>query len=117
MSEQKRFETFEEFFPFYLSEHSNPLNRVFHYAGTLSVLALIVYAVVTTQFLYLLAVPFVGYGPAWIGHFIIERNRPATFTYPAWSLRGDFKMLALFLTGRLKRALPSSEDGQASLGR
>ena len=113
MSEHKRYETFEEFFPYYLSEHSDPLNRAFHYAGTLMVLALVAYAVGTMQFLYLLAVPVVGYGPAWIGHFIIERNRPATFTYPGWSLRGDFKMLALFLTGRLKGALPSSDDIRA----
>ena len=109
MSEQKRYQTFEEFFPFYLSEHSDPLNRAFHYAGTVSVLVLATYAVLSLQFWYLLVVPFVGYGPAWIGHFIIEKNRPATFQYPAWSLRGDFKMLGLFMTGRLKRTLPSSD--------
>ena len=103
MSVEKRYESFEEFFPFYLSEHSDPVNRGFHYAGTLSVIAAFLYGVVTLNPWILLAIPVIGYGPAWIGHFIIEKNRPATFTYPGWSLRGDFKMLGLFLTGRLKQ--------------
>ena len=98
---EKRFKTFEEFFPYYLSEHDNPFNRALHYTGTSAAIAVLVTAIVVANPWLILLVGPVGYGPAWIGHFIIERNRPATFTYPFWSLLGDFKMLSLFLTGRL----------------
>jgi len=112
MSEEQRYESFEAFFPYYLSEHSDPLNRALHYVGTLSAVFTLVYSLVTLNFWLLLAIPVIGYGPAWVGHFIVEKNRPATFTYPKWSLWGDFKMLALFLTGRLKKQLPKKQ-GQA----
>ena len=104
--QEERYQTFEDFFPFYLSEHSDPTNRFFHYVGTSSALALVVYAVVSSNYWLLLLLLPVGYGPAWVGHFIVEKNRPATFSYPVWSLLGDFKMLGLFLTGRLNRHLP-----------
>jgi hypothetical protein len=109
MSSEKKYTSFGEFFPFYLSEHSNPLNRALHYCGTIGAIVTLVYTLVSMNFWCLLLVPVVGYGPAWVGHFIVEKNRPATFTYPNWSLWGDFKMLALFLTGRLKEHLKPTD--------
>ena len=112
---EKRYKTFEEFFPYYLSEHDDPRNRALHYVGTSAAIGVLGTAIVTLNPWLLLLVGPVGYGPAWIGHFIIERNRPATFTYPLWSLMGDFKMLGLFLTGRLDSYLAASSepDGQS----
>jgi hypothetical protein len=105
---EKRYQSFGEFFPYYLSEHSNPVNRALHYVGTLGAVVLYVVAIATWGIWPAIAAPFAGYGCAWIGHFFVEKNRPATFTYPLWSLFGDFVMLFLFLTGRLGRRLPPS---------
>ena len=113
MSEEKRYESFQSFFPFYLSEHADPLNRALHYCGSIGAVSTLIYALVSVNFWWLLAIPFIGYGPAWVGHFIVEKNRPATFTYPKWSLWGDFMMLGLFLTGRLKRHLPEKTEKRA----
>ena len=93
--------SFEEFFPHYLREHAKPETRAIHYAGTLLAIALMVYAVVTGTWWLLLAAVVTGYFFAWVGHFFVEKNRPATFTYPWWSYISDFKMLFLWLTGRL----------------
>jgi hypothetical protein len=96
---------FQSFFPYYLREHAHPLCRALHYIGTTLVIALAVYAVATAQWAYLWGLPVVGYFFAWVGHFFIEKNKPATFTYPLWSLIGDFKMYFLFMTGRMGPAL------------
>ncbi|HXT63950.1 MAG TPA: DUF962 domain-containing protein [Pyrinomonadaceae bacterium] len=99
---QPRFHTFAEFWPYYLGEHSQPLTRALHYAGSLAAIALLVTLIATGRW-WLFPVAFVpGYGLAWVGHFFVEKNRPATFTYPLWSFMGDWKMLALMLTGQLK---------------
>ena len=92
--------TYEEFWPYYLSEHRRPATRALHFLGTTLVIVTLAAGILVSP-LWLLAMPFAGYGPAWIGHFFVERNRPATFTYPWWSLRGDFRMYALTLRGRL----------------
>lgn len=93
--------SFSEFWPFYLGEHRHPVNRALHYFGTSSAYLLAAYFVVTGR-PYLLPVALViGYGPAWVGHFFIERNRPASFRFPLWSFMGDNKMLAYKLTGRM----------------
>ncbi len=97
----ERFKTFEEFWPFYLREHANPVNRRLHQAGTTGALATLAYSVLRGKPAVAPLALVVGYGPAWVGHFIIEKNRPATFTYPAWSLLGDFKMNKLMWTGEL----------------
>jgi len=96
-----RIATFAEFWPYYLREHSRPATRALHYIGTSLVVALSVYALLTGKLLLLIAIPLAGYFFAWVGHFGIEKNRPATFTYPLWSLGADFKMWWLWLTGRL----------------
>jgi len=99
--QQKKFATFNEFWPFYLREHKSASNRRLHFIGTSLAIILAVNALLFVKLELLLYAPLAGYLFAWIGHFMVENNRPATFTYPLWSLRGDFKMFALMLTGRL----------------
>jgi hypothetical protein len=96
----QRLKTFEEFWPFYVSQHSLAGTRALHFAGTTMVLGAVAAAIMRSPW-WIAAAPFLGYGPAWIGHFFIQKNRPATFTYPLWSLRGDFQMWWLILTGRM----------------
>jgi hypothetical protein len=97
-----RFASFREFYPHYLREHANRTSRRLHVAGTLLAVAVLVCALLTARWLLLLAVPVAGYAFAWIGHFFFERNSPATFTHPLYSLRGDFTMLRDVLTGRMR---------------
>ena len=87
--------TFEEFWPHYLEAHKHPINRALHYAGTLSALGIAAAGVVMLNPILVLSALPVGYLPAWAGHLVFERNRPATFAHPLWSLRGDFQMLGL----------------------
>ena len=98
----KRFASFAEFDPFYLSEHSDPTCRRLHFVGSLAVLLTLAAALVTRRWALLLLVPVIGYGFAWVGHFVFERNRPATFTYPLYSFLGDWVMFRDILTGRVK---------------
>ncbi len=101
----ERYQSFEEFWPFYLGEHSKPATRWMHFVGTTAGLGVAVGAIATFQpwFIPLALVP--GYAMAWISHFFIEKNRPATFKYPLWSFIGDWKMWGLMLTGRLQAEL------------
>lgn len=96
-----RFASFAAFYPFYLSEHRNATCRALHFAGSTLVLALIVLAAATRNAWWLLAVPLAGYGFAWLGHFGFEKNRPATFRYPAYSLLGDWVMYWQLLTRKI----------------
>ena len=90
-----------EFWDFYISEHSLPLTRLLHFAGTTLGIALLVYFIVRGQW-YLFPVFFiVGYGFAWFAHFVVEKNKPASFRFPFWSLISDFKMIGYMLTGRM----------------
>lgn len=97
-----RYSSFAEFYPYYLQEHSNPICRRLHYVGSLLVLGLLAYALATQQWLWLLAIPVAGYGFAWIGHFVFEKNRPATFQYPLYSFMGDWVMLKDAFSGRIR---------------
>ena len=93
--------SFEEFWPFYLGEHKHALTRNLHFGGTSAALCLAAYGALSG---HTGLIPFAlvcGYGPAWVGHFFIEKNRPATFKHPLWSFRGDFRMLGMALTGKL----------------
>ncbi|MCG9747159.1 DUF962 domain-containing protein [Shewanella sp. Isolate8] len=96
----KRYTSFWDFYPFYLSQHRDPRCRTLHYVGSLSVVALLVMAIVLGNYWMLWLLPILGYGAAWIGHFVFERNRPATFEYPFYSFIADWVMLAQWLTGR-----------------
>lgn len=97
-----RFQSFAEFYPYYLQEHSNDTCRRLHYVGSLLVLYILGYALFTQQWLWLLALPLAGYGFAWVGHFAFEKNKPATFKYPLYSFMGDWVMLRDALTGRIR---------------
>ena len=97
-----RFASFREFYPFYLTEHANRTSRRLHFIGSCGVLALIVVAILRGNGWWLLAALVCGYGFAWIGHFFFEKNRPATFKYPIYSLMGDWVMFWQVLTGKVK---------------
>ncbi len=97
-----RYASFREFYPFYLGEHRNRTSRRLHVSGTVLALALAATALLTGRLVLLLAVPVAGYACAWAGHYFFEKNRPATFTHPLYSLRGDFTMLYEVLTGRIR---------------
>jgi hypothetical protein len=101
----ERLQTFEAFWPFYLGEHSLPATRWIHFVGSWVALINVVLAVVTLTPWYALSALVSGYAFAWVSHFFIEKNRPATFTYPLWSLAADWKMWAFMLTGRLNGEL------------
>ncbi len=94
------FRSFGEFYPYYLSEHRNPTCRRLHFVGTGLVIAITISAVATGTWTLLLFMPIVGYGFAWAGHFFFEKNKPATFRHPLYSLAGDFRMFGEMLAGR-----------------
>jgi len=94
--------TFKEFYPFYLAEHQNQVSRRLHVIGSILVLVLITYILISQHWLMLLLLPVVGYGFAWVGHFFFEKNKPATFQYPLYSFAGDWVMLWHCLTGKIK---------------
>ena len=96
------FNSFAEFYPFYLSEHGNRTCRRLHFAGSTLVLAVIALALISGQLRWLWLVPVVGYGFAWIGHFVFEKNRPATFKHPLYSLAGDWVMYGQMLRGKIR---------------
>lgn len=97
----QKIQSYAEFFLFYLSEHSKPSTRLFHYVGTLFALGCIVMFMFSLSWGYLLLGLIVAYGFAWFSHFFIEHNQPATFTYPLWSYIADHHMLALAVFGQL----------------
>ncbi len=99
---QKRYATFKEFYPFYLSEHSNKVCRLMHFIGTTLVLAILIYGLVTQQYKLLWFLPVAGYGFAWIGHFVFEKNKPASFKQPFFSFIGDWLMYAQIWLGKVK---------------
>jgi hypothetical protein len=101
MTEKKVFASYDEFFAFYLDQHRNAANRVLHAAGTsLGIVAVVLAIALHHPWLAFLWIP-IAYGFAWTGHFLLEKNRPATFGYPLWSFISDFRMLWLMTTGRL----------------
>lgn len=93
--------SYAEFWPFYVSQHLQPGTRLLHFAGTTAVILCALAAIVWRQWWLLLVCPLAGYGPAWVAHLFIERNKPATFIHPVWSLIGDFHMYGLMWLGRM----------------
>jgi len=97
----KAISSYAEFWPFYVRQHAHPLDRRLHFIGTTIVIALAITAAVTGRSWLFAMMPVAGYGFAWVGHFIIEKNRPATFTYPLWSLGSDFVMWWMIATQKM----------------
>lgn len=97
----REFQDFNEFYPFYLEEHSNRTCRRLHFVGTTLVLLTLLYGVVSLNLWVLLLAPVFGYGFAWVGHFFFEHNKPATFIHPFYSLLGDWVMFKDMLTGKI----------------
>lgn len=96
----KRYRSFAEFYPFYLSQHQDKTCRGLHYIGSTLVLVIGIAILFTQQWIMLLLLPVIGYGFAWVGHFLFEKNRPATFKYPLYSFMADWVMLFKALTNR-----------------
>ena len=97
---QGRYASFQAFYPHYIHEHSNRTCRRIHVVGTFLVISAFVAFVASRNPWWLLAMPLVGYGFAWVGHFFFEKNRPATFKYPLWSLMGDFRLFWETVSGK-----------------
>lgn len=96
------FKSFSDFYPYYLQEHSNMMCRKLHFIGTCGVIALLLLFFFTGNLTVLAVLPVVGYGFAWIGHFLFEKNRPATFKHPLYSLLGDFRLFWEILSGKVE---------------
>ena len=97
----RQFHSFREFYPYYLQEHAHPASRSLHFLGTTLVLLIVAWAVWVRNYRLLLLTPVVGYGFAWVGHFFFEKNRPATFTHPIYSLAGDWVMWKDIILGKI----------------
>ncbi|HSF56324.1 MAG TPA: DUF962 domain-containing protein [Algoriphagus sp.] len=99
---EKRFKTLKDFYPYYLEEHQNPMCRRLHFVGTGLLFLILAASLITGNYLWLISIPFVGYGFAWVGHFFFEKNKPATFQYPLFSLASDFVLFFDLLVGKEK---------------
>ncbi len=101
MSQPETFANFAQFYPFYLSEHSNRICRRLHFVGSTLVLLMLAWIITTASVSLIWTLPLLGYGFAWIGHFYFEKNKPATFTHPLYSFMGDWVMYKDIVTGRI----------------
>jgi len=99
---EKEYQSLKEFYPYYLSEHQGYVTRWLHFIGTGLVVVSFLVFLLTLQWIFLAIIPFLGYGFAWVGHAFFEKNKPATFTYPGYSLASDFIMFWDLLTGKEK---------------
>jgi hypothetical protein len=105
----KKFVSLTEFYPFYLTEHSNSICRALHFVGTGLVILLTLTALITQRWFLLAFLPVVGYGFAWVGHFAFEKNKPAAFKQPIYSLFSDFMMFYHIITFQLPRRLEAAK--------
>jgi len=99
---EKQYKTLKEFYPYYLEEHQHPISRILHFVGTGLLFVILGASVFSGNYTWLIAIPLVGYGFAWIGHFFFEKNKPATFQYPLFSLASDFILFFDLLLGKEK---------------
>ncbi|WP_408607160.1 Mpo1-like protein [Colwellia chukchiensis] len=102
MAMTKPYQHFKDFYPFYLSQHQNKTCRRLHFIGSSLIIVMLVYIIINTAWLLLWTLPVIGYGFAWLGHFYFEKNKPATFRYPLYSLLGDWVMFKDILLGKIK---------------
>lgn len=109
MSAERKYKDFKSFYPYYLTEHSDVKNRALHFTGTFLLLLILVSGIITGKWLLFVFIPVVGYGFAWVGHYFIEKNKPATFTYPLYSLASDFVMFWHMLTGQIGSKLAKAK--------
>tara|TARA_Y100001970_G_C13652956_1_gene564480 strand:+ start:152 stop:469 length:318 start_codon:yes stop_codon:yes gene_type:complete len=100
--DEKKINSFVQFYPYYLLEHSKPGTKLLHFIGTLLVLINLIAFIIYFNFIHLMLAPILGYGFAWFSHFFIEKNKPATFKYPIYSLRADFVMFGHIILGKVK---------------
>jgi hypothetical protein len=98
---EKRITVYQEFWDFYVAEHSQPLTRYLHFVGTLLSLVMLFWVIQSGKWLYFPLCPVIGYAFAWFAHFYVEHNKPATFKYPFWSFISDYKMVFYMLTGKM----------------
>ncbi len=108
MSSQKKYQNFKSFYPYYLTEHADSKNRKLHFIGTTLLICFLVGGLITGKWWMFFLIPITGYGFAWVGHFFIEKNKPATFTYPLYSLAADFVMFWHTLDGTINSKLLSA---------
>jgi hypothetical protein len=109
MATEKKYKSFWSFYPYYLTEHGDAKNRALHFIGTAGLIAILIAAIVFQKWWMLLLIPVCGYSFAWAGHLFIEKNKPATFTYPLYSLGSDFVMFWHMLTGQIDKKLTEAK--------
>ena len=110
----ERIASFDEFWPYYVGEHLEPMTRRLHFIGTAAAVACVAAAIATRRPALALGALVAGYGPAWFSHFVIVKNRPATFTYPEWSLLADFKMWGLMVVGEMDAEVEKVKAARAA---
>jgi len=113
MPTEKKYKTFWSFYKYYLTEHGDLKNRVLHFIGTALVIGCLIAGIILRNWWLIAVIPVCGYGFAWVGHFFIEKNKPATFTYPLYSLGSDFVMFWHIITGQLPKKL---EEARKTIG-
>ncbi len=113
---QSVIETYSDFWKFYVREHSKPATRIFHFVGTSLGILLLIFFIATGRWFWIPLCFVTGYAFAWAAHFLVEKNRPATFKYPLWSFISDYKMMWYMITGRMdaevKRAVRTRAYGR-----
>lgn len=109
MPAEKKYKSFWSFYPYYLTEHGDFKNRVMHFMGTGLVIACLVTGIFLKNWWLIAVIPVCGYGFAWVGHYFLEKNRPATFTYPLYSLGSDFVMFWHIITGQISKKLEEAK--------
>ena len=110
----RKFNSFSEFWPHYVAEHSQPTTRLLHLLGTAVGITCALYFIATGRWWLFPLGLIPGYGAAWVGHFLIEKNKPATFQRPLWSFMGDYKMIGMMLSGGMKKEVERVVPPRAS---
>jgi hypothetical protein len=110
MNVDRKYRDFRSFYAHYLNEHSNEKNRLLHFLGTLFFMVLVLAGFVMGKWWLFFLIPIVGYGFAWVGHFFVEKNKPATFSQPVFSLAADFVMFWHIITGQIHSKLEQAKN-------